>query len=446
MPFPPGVASAAAWKAVALAVVIATAGIVLDAQRQSPVFRSGVTLVTTDVIVRDGDGLFIPDLTRDDFTIYEDDVAQEIASLVLVHGGRVYNQLLPPAPVQEGIILPGRGAPAATATPGRVFVIFIDDLHIRAADTPLIHRVMDLLPDTLIHQGDEFGIISSGKSAIRVQMTTDQNRLRAIDRAVGEAFDPRILIETATQLSSLNESRWRAHVAFKTALETVRGLEQIQHRRKAFLYISAGYNFNPFDDARVNARIESMQQGGFFENGGTRLPEFDEPALDQFTTTDAFGEVFSDSELHNELLLLVDAANRANVSFYTVDVRGLTTIPDLDFDLRTTEWNEYIRKQHSSLRTLAELTGGMAVVNRNTFREAFTEIDAETSDYYVLGFYSSNPDETRRTRRLRVEVTQEGADVRSRTHYMLPFPGASAAAPAGAAPVTPVEAPGVDAR
>ena len=442
MRFAPALALRTAWRTAALAAVVAAAGIALDAQRQTEIFRSGVTLVTTDVIVRDGDGLFIPDLTREDFTIYEDDVPQELASLVLVHGGRVYNQLLPPAPVQEGIILPGRAAPAAAATPGRIFVIFIDDLHIRPADTPLIHRVMDLLPDALIHQGDEFGIISSGKSAIRVQMTTDQNRLRAIDRAVGEAFDPRILIETATQLSSLNETRWRAHVAFKTALETVRGLEQIQHRRKAFLYVSAGYNFNPFDDARVNARIESMQQVGFFENGGTRLPEFDEPALDQFTTTDAFGEVFSDSELHTELLLLIDAANRANVSFYTIDVRGLTTIPDLDFDLRTTEWNEYVRKQHSSLRTLAELTGGMAVVNRNTFREAFTEIDAETSDYYVLGFYSSNPDETQRTRRLRVEVARDGADVRSRTHYMLPFPDTAPAAPAGAAPVTPVEAPG----
>ena len=273
-------------------------------------------------------------------------------------------------------------------------------------------------------------------------MTTDRNRLRAIDRAVGEAFDPRQLIERATQLSSLGESRWRAHVAFKTAIETVRGLEQIRHRRKAFLYVSAGYNFNPFDDSRVNARIESMQEAGFFRDGDVRLPEFDEPALDQFATTDAFGEVFSDSDLHNELLLLIDEANRANVSFYTIDVRGLTTIPDLDFDLRTTEWNEYIRKQHTSLRTLAELTGGIAVVNRNTFREAFTEIDAETSDYYVLGFYSSNPDETRRTRELRVEVARDGAEVRSRTHYLLPFPDAAPAAPAGAASVSPTEAPG----
>ena len=428
-------------KASLLVAAVLAAGALDSASAQPPpVFRSGVTLVTTDVIVRDGDGQFLPDLTLDDFTIYEDGQPQRIASLVLVHGGRVFNQLLPPPPVPEGIILPGRTAPAASATPGRIFVIFIDDLHIRPPDTPLIHRVMDLLPETLIHEGDEFGIISSGKSAIRVQMTSDRNRLRAIDRAVGEAFDPRQLIERATQLSSLGESRWRAHVAFKTAIETVRGLEQIRHRRKAFLYVSAGYNFNPFDDSRVNARIESMQQVGFFE--GVDLPEFDEPALDQFATTDAFGEVFSDSELHNELLLLIDEANRANVSFYTIDVRGLTTIPDLDFDLRTTEWNEYIRKQHSSLRTLAELTGGIAVVNRNTFREAFTEIDAETSDYYVLGFYSSNPDETRRSRELRVEVAREGAEVRSRTHYLLPFPDAPPAAPPGAAAVSPTEAPG----
>ena len=426
------------WTA-ALAAAAALAAGAAGAQ-PPPVFRSGVTLVTTDVVVRDGDGQFIPDLTRGDFTIHEDGQPQVIASLVLVHGGRVFNQLLPPPPVQEGIILPGRAAAAETAAPGRIFVIFIDDLHIRPPDTPLIHRVMDLLPETLIHEGDEFGIISSGKSAIRVQMTSDRNRLRAIDRAVGEAFDPRQLIERATQLSSLGESRWRAHVAFKTAIETVRGLERIRHRRKVFLYVSAGYNFNPFDDSRVNARIESMQEAGFFR-GDTRLPEFDEPALDQFATTDAFGEVFSDSELHNELLLLIDEANRANVSFYTIDVRGLTTIPDLDFDLRTTEWNEYVRRQHSSLRTLAELTGGVAVVNRNTFREAFTEIDAETSDYYVLGFYSSNPDETRRTRRLRVEVAREGADVRSRTHYLLPFPEARPAPP-GAASVTPTEAPG----
>ena len=71
----------------------------------------------------------------------------------------------------------------------------------------------------------------------------------------------------------------------------------------------------------------------------------------------------------------------------------------------------------SSLRTLAELTGGIAIVNRNDFENAFRQVDAETSDYYVLGFYSSNPDPTYRTRSLRVEVDREDVNVRARTHY-----------------------------
>ena len=84
------------------AAVLAAAAVGTTEAQPPPVFRSGVTLVTTDVIVRDGDGQFIPDLTRGDFTIYEDGVPQQLASLVLVHGGRVFNQLLPPPPVQEG--------------------------------------------------------------------------------------------------------------------------------------------------------------------------------------------------------------------------------------------------------------------------------------------------------------------------------------------------------
>ena len=49
-----------------------------------PTFRSGVTLVSTDVVVRDDDGAFVPDLGREDFRVFEDVIEQEIASLVLV--------------------------------------------------------------------------------------------------------------------------------------------------------------------------------------------------------------------------------------------------------------------------------------------------------------------------------------------------------------------------
>ena len=58
----------------------------------------------------------------------------------------------------------------------------------------------------------------------------------------------------------------------------------------------------------------------------------------------------------------------------------------------------------------------------------FREIDAETSDHYVLGFALTNPEPTVRTRRLLVRVRGRGAvDVRHRTHYTLG--GASSSRP-----------------
>ena len=94
----------------------------------------------------------------------------------------------------------------------------------------------------------------------------------------------------------------------------------------------------------------------------------------------------------------------------------------MDYQGPTESFNEYVFTTQNSLRSLAELTGGKAVVNRNDFVDAFKEIDAETSDYYVIGFYSSNPDPTFRTRRLRVEVDREDLDVQSRTHYTFERP------------------------
>jgi hypothetical protein len=46
---------------------------------QAPTFQSAVTLVTSDVIVRDRRGQFQASLTKDDFDVYEDGVKQEIA-------------------------------------------------------------------------------------------------------------------------------------------------------------------------------------------------------------------------------------------------------------------------------------------------------------------------------------------------------------------------------
>ena len=68
---------------------------------------------------------------------------------------------------------------------------------------------------------------------------------------------------------------------------------------------------------------------------------------------------------------------------------------------------------------LAEETGGLAVVNQNDFDKALKRIDAESSDYYILGYYSSNPDPTKRRRKIEVKVKKQDVNVISRTEYVL---------------------------
>ncbi len=387
-----------------------------DTAATKPIFRAGITLVTTDVIVRDGDGTFIPSLTPEEFIVKEDGVLQEVVSLVLVQGGRVFNQLTPPQVVQEGIILPPTRRPNDMA--GRIIIIFVDDLHLQTNLTPKAKQVFRKITDDLIHQGDLFGIVSSGPSSLAIDLTYDTSIIPdAEKRIIGDGYSPRDIIQTlATGRQGLTELRFRGHQAMKTVYQTLRNLEQVQNRRKVFIYLSSGYDYNPFEGARAYGF--GLQRGGRPDSSG--VSPADDP-LDQGPPLDPFADrnasLFADSDLAIDIAELAKAANRANASFYTFDPRGLVAGPDLDFDLRAEGWDDYLFRTQNSLRVLAHLTGGKAIVNRNDFDDAVREIDAETSDYYVLGFYTNNPDPARRTRRLEITVDREDFDVQSRTSY-----------------------------
>jgi VWFA-related protein len=96
--------------------------------------------------------------------------------------------------------------------------------------------------------------------------------------------------------------------------------------------------------------------------------------------------------------------------------------PDLDEQIDMVEWQNYVRGSQDSLRVLAELTGGIAVVNQNDFVKGLKRIDAETSDYYVVGYYSNNPDPRKRRRTIEVKVQRPNVEVRHRTEYSLKPP------------------------
>ena len=367
-------------------------------------FVAGVDLVRTDVIVRNARGQFIADLKAGEFAVYEDGARQEVVALTMIHGGREYNVLSPPAPSRDGLILPPSRPRSDTA--GRIFVIIIDDFHLEPATALKTRQIVGQMLRDLIHEGDMFGIVSTGYSSISEQLTYDRQVLQsAIERIQGNGLRPREIIEGAQGPQGPSELRHRAHVAFSLAYEQMKNLEKVQNRRKAVLYISSGYDFNPFAESRLEAQaLRARVDAADLQN-------------DPFFRTQQSSQMLAEADLVGELAELTSAANRANATIYTIDPRGLSAGPDIDTDLRVPEWAAHLRTAQDSLRVIAEETGGFAIVNTNGFGAGLKRIDAETSDYYVLAYSSSNSDPLKRLRRIEVKTTRQGATVVHRTSY-----------------------------
>jgi VWFA-related protein len=205
---------------VGLATGLAVVGLSAQAPTQAPnvqvpldrpTFTVQIDLVTTDVIARDTNGNFVPDLTKDEFEVYEDGVKQDIVSMTLSHGGRVTNVLAPPPPAApEGIILP-TARPSTDVTSGRIFVFFVDDLHMQFQNTLQVRDIFKKAAKLLVHDDDLFSLVSSGPSAISVPLTYDKKRLdQAIDKIMGSELKPDEIINAPGPDNGLAELQWRA--------------------------------------------------------------------------------------------------------------------------------------------------------------------------------------------------------------------------------------------
>ncbi len=387
---------------------------------QPPTFRASVDLITTDMIARNSrTEQFIADLKPNEIEVYEDGVRQEIISFVLTHGGRVYNTLAPPPPpAREGIILPQRRPTNDTA--GRIFIIFIDDFHLQFRETARTRDLLKRMLRNLIHEGDMFAIVSTGHSSIEEQQTYDRQVLEAaIERVTGGGLTPKEIMEGMSTTQGPTELRHRAHVAFATAYDLMRNLEKVQNRRKAVLYISSGYDFDPFVEGRLEEQARRQGISESTDESGNLLA-----AAEQLRKSETYKDTRSQQELAatdlmRELYDLTKAANRANATIYTIDPRGLVAGPDIDQDINMNDWNSYLRETQDSLRIIAENTGGIAIVNQNDFDKGLKRIDNETSDYYVVGYYSTNPDPLRRNRKIEIKTTRPDVAIRHRSAYSL---------------------------
>src|SRR3954465_11314554 len=287
-------------------------------------FKVQVDLVTNDIIVRDEKGNFIPDLKKEEFEIYEDGVKQDISSMTVVSGGRVTNVLAPPPPPPpEGIILPATRP--RNDVSGRIFLFFVDDLHLQFHNTGRIRELFKKISKELVHDGDMFGIVSSGPSSIALVMSYDKSRLdEAIKKIAGNELKPTDIINGPSGAEGPSEVRYRAHVAFSTVNDLLNNLDSVHNRPQALIYVSDGYDFNPFQDARLGLMDANspFAQNEFARNqnqenaskGGGRSPQ-----PNPFAQQQKQSETFADADLARELGELTRQANRSNVTMYTID-------------------------------------------------------------------------------------------------------------------------------
>ena len=364
----------------------------------NPTFRTSVNLVSSDVIVRNRRGQFQADLTKDDFEVYEDGVKQELNSFTS-RCGRVYQtqSAVAAAPIREGIILPP-SRPVNDAA-GRIIIFVIDDLHLEFRDTHRIRRLFRDMAKELVHDGDLFGIVSTGTSSIAIDLTYDRSRMEeAANKITGGGLKPSEIIQQSSTGETPQEVMHRANVAFETVYDMLNNLQQTQHRRKAVVLISNGYDFDPFASSRAGTADPV-----FMNN---RNVDPNDPSYAMMNQ----GNQFNDAELSMRLAELTRQANRANATFYTFDPRGLVAGGDIDEPVDPVEWENHLRKSQDSLRVLAELTVASPSSTPTITPRRSSVSTLRLSDDDVLGYYSTNPDPTQRRRVIDIKLNKKDSE------------------------------------
>jgi len=129
----------------------------------------------------------------------------------------------------------------------------------------------------------------------------------------------------------------------------------------------------------------------------------------------------------------VNSAVRADMAIYSVDTRGLQAVSPLG-DASTgslrgqggynggallNNMNQNFATQEV-MATLSGDTGGKAFFDSNDFAPAFAQVQRDTSEYYAVGFRSSNPARDGKYRKLTVKIDRPGIKLEYRPGYYAP--------------------------
>jgi VWFA-related protein len=367
---------------------------------QPPSFRTGVDAVQLDVSVLDRQRRPVRGLTASDFTVLEDGKPREIVAFSAVE--------LPPPPASapSGAESVPPDVVRNDAPEGRLVVILLDPFlqrvmvqgRVTIADPPgltALRATARAVVDGLA-PGDLVAVTHTFYGTPQ-NFTTDRARLkRAIDAT---AFGTNKRAE-GVEWGNCNCGTCRLEAITRIA-DALRNEPQ---RRKTVFFIGERVQLAPVP-GRCNSYLEpaTRQMVTATQLANVTVHTVDPNALE--TTNVHAGDDFSPADFSppvSEAAVQQERANRA-----------------------------HLIERQQSLQTVADWTGGRAILNTNVPEQSVRPILDESSAYYLIAFQTSNVKRDGRFHPVTVKVNRPDVQVRTRKGYY-----AEPVAPAGDAPLS----------
>ncbi|MDO8680401.1 MAG: VWA domain-containing protein [Acidobacteriota bacterium] len=436
--------------ALALSVLVAT-----GQEPQLPRFRSGANLVAVDAYVSK-DGVPVTDLRAEDLEVLEDDRPQKIESFRLVQSRAAGGITTRPEPL--GSVAQ---RDAASDPESRLFVLFLDQWHVSLGGSARAQAPVSEILNRVISPDDLVGVMTPEMSPQSLNLT---RRTAAIDRMLRDNWtwgerdklntsDPR---ERDLELCYPDDPRKpeqngvaKELIERRRELRTLQSLDALvthlgtlRDERKFVVLLTEGWVLFRRND-RLGGVLGGSIPGSLPIGVGTdgRIVTGQDPresAGRGMESCDRERVLLSFVDHEYELRQIAQRANRANVSFYIIDPRGLAAFDDQIGPMRpaTPEQDRArMSARQNGVRELAEQTDGAVVLNTNDVRGATARMMADLGSYYLMNYYSTNTKLDGRFRRITVRVRREGVEVRARPGYLAPTEAEARAA--GVAPVLP---------
>ena len=413
-----------------------------DGQR---VFRGGVDLIQVDAYPTK-DGKTIEGLTTADFQVFEDGKPQTIQQVEFVRAemNATVAERRDPSSQEEGNT-------AAADGRNRAFVIYLDTYHVTLDGSSRSRLPLVGFLDRMLAPKDVFAVTAPqlrARDLVFVRSTTTLQK--ELDRVwiwgqQREGMQFYVLEPEETTLAQCygwmgrdthleqTVARRREDLVLRNLEDLVTHLGRVRDARKTVVLITRGWQL--FGPDEVTGRVILNEQGGnslpgVGVRGGGTLSQSPAPG----TTRDAWcaGEIIRLYGLDDDQRFrrLMELANRNNVAFYPVNPAGLET-PDI-MDNDADHALQSMRFRENSFKTIAENTGGLWGL-RNDLDTNLRAIANDVAAYYLISYYSANPNLDGRYRRIEVKVRQPGVNVRARPGYVAAATAvASAASPAAA--------------